>query len=134
METNDAFNTAIQNRKNIDADGYFDVVAHGTPNGIEITHNGQKMIVDSRTAARLIENSSGYNGQNVRLLSCNTGALDNGFAQNLANKLNVNVSAPTKYLWAYPNGNTFVAGMTQKRLPNYSDTGSFKSFIPGGNK
>lgn len=116
MDSNDAFLRNISNRVDINANGYFDVIAHGTPNGIQITHNGQKMIVDSRTAACLIQNTDGYNGQAIRLLACNTGASDNGFAQNLANKLNVAVYAPTNYLWSTPNGNYFVAGMTKTRM------------------
>lgn len=63
---------------------------------------------------------------------CNTGSLDNGFAQNLANKLNVKVYAPTNYLWATPNGNYFVAGMNNSRLPDMNDVGTFKLFSPGG--
>lgn len=133
MDSNDAFLKNISNRVDVDSNGYYDVIAHGTTNGIQITHNGQKMIVDSRTAARLIQNSDGYNGQAIRLLSCNTGALDNGFAQNLANKLNVEVCAPTNYLWAKPNGDYFVAGMTKARTPDMSNRGTFKSFKPGGN-
>ena len=66
-----------------------------------------------------------YNGQTIRLWSCNTGALDNGFAQNLANKLNVEVYAPTNYLWSTPNGNYFVAGMNNRE--------TFKLFSPRGN-
>lgn len=134
MDANDAFVSNISRRADVDANGYFDVIAHGTPNGIQITHNGQHMIVDHRTAARLIQNSDSYNGQAIRLLSCNTGALDNGFAQNLANKLNVEVLAPTNYLWSTPNGNYFVAGMTNSRVPDMSDIGSFKLFLPGGNQ
>lgn len=133
MDANDAFVSNISRRTDVDANGYFDVIAHGTPNGIQITHNGQHMIVDHRTAARLIQNSDGYNGQAIRLLSCNTGALDNGFAQNLANKLNVEVYAPTNYLWSTPNGNYFVAGMNNSRLPDMNDVGTFKLFSPGGN-
>ncbi len=132
MKADDAFSKNIAKRADVDANGYYDVVAHGTPNGIQITHNGKEMIVDSRTAAKLIQNSDGYNGQNIRLLSCNTGSLDNGFAQNLSNKLNVEVSAPNNYLWATSNGNYFVAGMTNGS-PNYSDMGTFVSFKPGGN-
>lgn len=68
----------------------------------------------------------GSNGQAIRLLSCNTGSLDNGFAQNLANRLNVDVSAPTNYLWAEPNGNYYVAGMNDLRLPDMNDVGILK--------
>ena len=50
--------------------------------------------------------------------------LDNGFAQNLANKLNVEVYAPTNYLWSTPNGNYFVAGMNNRE--------TFQLFSPEG--
>lgn len=132
MDSDDAFLKNISKRTDIDANGYFDIVAHGTSNGIQVTHNGKKIIVDSRTAARLIQNTDGYNGQAIRLLSCNTGALDNGFAQNLANKLNVEVYAPTNYLWSGQNGNYFVAGMTKNGLPDMHNEGIFKTFKPGG--
>ena len=62
------------------------------------------------------------------------GALDNGFAQNLANKLNVEVYAPTDYLWSTQNGNYFVAGMSNSKVSDMSDIGSFKLFLPGGNQ
>ena len=134
MNPKDGFLKNISKRADIDANGCYDVIAHGTPNGIQITHNGKTMIVDSRIAARLIQNSEGYSGQPIRLLSCNTGALENGFAQNLANKLNVPVYAPTNYLWAYPNGNYLVAGMTNAMAPDLNNIGTFKLFIPGGNQ
>jgi len=40
----------------------------------------------------------------MRLLSCSTGEHYNGLAQNLANKLGVNVLAPSDLLWAYQDG------------------------------
>lgn len=135
MDADDAFVSNISRRVDVDSNGYYDVIAHGTPNSIQITHNGQHMLVDHRTAARLIQNSDGYNGQAIRLLSCNTSSLDNGFAQNLANTLNVEVSAPTNYLWSTPNGNYFVAGMRNVRnnnIPDMNDIGAFRTFIPGG--
>ena len=133
MDADDAFVSNISRRTDVDTNGYFDVIAHGTPNGIQITHNGQHMIVDHRTASRLIQNSDGYNGQTIRLLPCNTGALDNGFAQNLANKLNVEVYAPTNYLWSTPDGNYFVAGMNNLRLPDMNNRETFQLFSPEGN-
>ena len=125
MDADDAFVSNISRRTDVDTNGYLDVIAHGTPNGIQITHNGQHMTVDHRTASRLIQNSDGYNGQTIRLLSCNTGAL--------ANKLNVEVYAPTNYLWSTPNGNYFVAGMNNLRLPDMNNRETFKLFSPRGN-
>ena len=52
MDADDAFVSNISRRTDVDTNGYFDVIAHGTPNGIQITHNGQHMTVDHRTASR----------------------------------------------------------------------------------
>lgn len=132
MESSDRFVKNISKRKNIDANGYFEVFAHGTPDEIQIVHNGKTIMVDARTAARLIENSEGYNGQPIRLLSCSTGATENGFAQNLANKLNVEVSAPSDILWATNNENYFVAAKNARNAPDFGAMGKFESFYPGG--
>ena len=76
-------------------------------------------------------------GQSIRLLSCNTGTLNHGFAQDLANKLNVTVWAPSSYLWAYPNGKHFIADkkiVNEVAKPDYSKMGRFIKFTPGGNR
>ena len=75
-------------------------------------------------------------GQPIRLLSCNTGSTMSGFAQSLANKLNVVVEAPTKLVWAYPNGKYIVAARRKDnpQFPDLNNQGSFKKFYPGGKK
>jgi hypothetical protein len=130
MEETDRFFLNASKRSDIDPDGYFDVVAHGSPNKIQIETLNGPVLVDHRTAARLIEQQPGYNGQNIRLFSCSTGACDTGFAQNLANKLNVEVQAPTDLLWAYPNGKTVVAPKGLDGLPDLSNVGEIKIFQP----
>ena len=93
------------------------------------------MMADHRLIGNMLLHSEDYTGQPIRLLSCNTGFSDTGFAQNLSNYLNVEVLAPTKYIWAYPNGTHVVAGGkvvngTLVMVP--SDKGIMKSFFPGG--
>ncbi len=133
MANTDQFFLNARNRVDIDPNGYFDVVAHGSANKIQInTPNGPK-IVDHRTAAQLIKRQPGYNGQSIRLLSCSTGQCNSGFAQNLANKLNVTVEAPTDILWAYPNGKMVIAPKAPNGGPDLSRQGNFKKFTPGGN-
>ncbi len=134
MDADDSFMKYISRREDVDINGYYDVIAHGQSDGIVITHNGQHILVNHRTAARLIQNADDYNGQAIRLLSCNTGAIDNGFAQSLANRMNVKVYAPTKYLWSTSRGKYFVAGMNRFAMPNRNDIGEFKLFVPGGNQ
>lgn len=133
MDDADQFSINIKNRKDVDANGFFDVIAHGTPVSIEISHNGSKIQIDHRVAARLIKNDKSYNGQGIRLLSCSTGQLTDGFAQNLANKLNVTVSAPSDILWAGPSGRHFVAGskiVNGKAEADLGKPGEFITFYP----
>ncbi|GED59678.1 hypothetical protein ABER61_00995 [Brevibacillus formosus] len=123
----------VSNRKDIDPDGFFDVIAHGSPKKIQIQTSRGTILVDHRVAARLIQQSPGYKGQNIRLLSCETGMSYQGFAQNLANKLNVEVKAPNNTIWAYPDGTIVVAPrmVLNPNLPDLSKTGKFTTFKPG---
>ena len=57
-----------------------------------------------------------------------TEKISNVFARNLANKLNVPVSAPTGFLLAHPNGSYYVA---EKNVYNYTRIANgFKTFYP----
>lgn len=82
--------------------GFYDVTMHGTPE--TALFFGEK--IDSHTLAQIIKQRSDYNGEPVRLLSCNTGKQTNTisdcFAQRLANELKVDVKAPNNTLWAHP--------------------------------
>ncbi|MEM9638012.1 MAG: DUF637 domain-containing protein [Pseudomonadota bacterium] len=133
MDDVDGFFLNARNRPDVDPNGYFDVVAHGNSNQIQIKTPNGNVLVDHRTAARLIQQQPGYNGQSIRLLSCSTGQCDTGFAQNLANKLNVTVEAPSDILWAYPNGKMVIAPRGTNGLPDLSNQGQFNTFVPGGN-
>ncbi len=124
----------ISKRKDIDPNGYIDVIAHGAPNRIQIEINGISKMVDHRYVGRILKHSDSYTGQKIRLLSCNTGLLDNGFAQNLANYMNVEVIAPTKYIWAYSNGKHIVAGGNEingRLVMSLEEIGEMKKFFPG---
>lgn len=126
----------ISRRSDVDVDGVVDIVAHGSQNSIQITHNGKNIEIDSRTLAKIIERNPQYKRKGVRLLSCDTGSSSSGFAQNLANKLGVPVYAPNKLLWSDSKGNYRVAGrsITNPRYPSSTDIGEFIVFYPGGNR
>lgn len=126
----------ISRRNDVDANGVLDIVAHGGADCIQISHNGENIKIDSRMLAKLIRKNAQYKSQGIRLLSCNTGSLPNGFAQNLANKLGVPVSAPNKLLWSDETGKYHVAGRSRinKMRPSSIDVGEFITFYPGGNK
>ncbi|MEV4659511.1 LamG-like jellyroll fold domain-containing protein [Micromonospora sp. NPDC049301] len=104
--------------------GWFDVVAHGSRKTVQLA---DKTKIDHRTLARLIQNHPDYEGQGVRLLSCSTGAGPSCFAQNLANRMGVDVMAPDDTLWAGAAG-TLRVGKTWKtgRISNL-----FSVFSPG---
>ncbi len=135
MGKTETFRKYISNRKDVDPGGKFDIIAHGTATEMEIEHNGEKMMINARTAARMIRKMPGYKeGRPIRILACNAGARGKGFAQNLANKLGVTVYAPNNYLWANSNGNHFIAAKNSKGGPDKSKMGKFVKFTPGGNK
>lgn len=101
--------------------GYFDFAAHGEISSI--IYGDETMRLSAREVAKIILHNKGYHGEKVRLLSCSTGATDDGFAQQLANALGVEVEAPTGILLVYPNG-TYKIG--------YDGSGEMRTFKPGG--
>jgi RHS repeat-associated protein len=109
---------AVRNMENFSKrnpmDGYFDVIGHGLPNEIE------GMSADE-LADLLRKENSGWNGQNVRLLSCWTACPSGSFAQDLANNLGVDVVAPTTEIEASSRGKTLIfydGGEWRRASPN----------------
>jgi RHS repeat-associated protein len=103
--------------------GFHDVAVHGTPHGFWYKHAGKWVQIKTNTLASFIKKSN-YQGGNIRLLSCNTGATGATAAQNLANRMNVDVLAPTNTVWVYPNG-TMTVGASAG-----TNTGTWKVFTP----
>lgn len=133
MEPTDKFSRFITKRTDVDANGYYDIIAHGNEFNIMVQHNGKTITIDHRVAAKLFKRDKKYSGQAIRLLSCSTGKVNTGFAQNLANKLNVPVQAPTDILWVRPNGRYYVTGgkyINGRLVEDYSLPGTFKTFYP----
>ena len=111
--------------------GALDVIGHGNPKVFEvnnITIDGGSKLINHRVLATLIKQNPQFVGQDIRLLSCNTGEAN--FAQNLANKLNTNVFAPNKTLWAWPNGRLGVYPANAQGLPILSQPGKMIKFTP----
>ncbi len=111
----DNFGRNISKRTDIDPDGFLDIVGHGDRNSVQI---GTNFLANERQLAKSIQNSPQFTGQNIRLLSCNTGACgiaqggsnSPSIAQGLANRLGVDVVALNNFIWANSNGSHFVAG------------------------
>ncbi len=98
------FGVAVENVK--PEKGYYDVKAHGDYDGIYIFETA----VDANELARILLARKDYNGQSIRLLSCNTGKMvnDTCFAQELSNALMVNVKAPNKMIIVDDDGKLYV--------------------------
>ncbi len=72
----------------------YDVVIHGTSYYVEYEHEYN---LDAETLAWIISGRKDYKGDDIRLISCSTGKPGedgNCFAQQLPNRLKVNVYAP----------------------------------------
>ncbi|MER5969144.1 putative T7SS-secreted protein [Streptomyces sp. NPDC002055] len=129
----------LKSMQKIKNKGTFDVGMHGAPGSVgyqikdgaahlpENWHN-----FNHREVASLMK-AHGWNGQPVRLLSCQTGMKADGFAQNLANHLGTSVEAPNDFLWVWSNGRTAVAPFNDAGTGIHpSLRGKFETFFPKG--
>lgn len=62
MFPDEEFTRYIQNRKDVDANGFYDVVAHGMPDNILVVHNGKSIEVSHRVLSGLLEHDDRYGG------------------------------------------------------------------------
>ena len=82
---------------------------HGTPQAVQ---GGDGSMMDAAQFAEQVRKRTDWDGQSpVRLFSCDTGSAPDGFGQQLADQLGVNVTAPTKPVWSTSNGSPFVTDM-----------------------
>ena len=102
--------------------GKYDIVAHGDFDGVKIFDSP----VNAKELAKIILLRNDYNGEPIRLLSCNTGKVVNGscVAQELSDMLDVEVIAPNDYIF------TDGKGLIRIGKSRFSDTGEFISFKP----
>lgn len=106
-------------------DGCVDVVIHGTPYYTEYEH---KYIIDTETLYYMISGRRDCQGENIRLLSCRTGKADkygNCVAQELSNRLGMDVYAPIDVLNIHENGK-----LTVGDRPQLTEEEGFKWFHP----
>ena len=103
--------------------GYYDVAMHGAPDAVAF--GGKEANMSPKMLARIIRSQPNYTpGENIRLLSCYTGASINGdycFAEELSNALGVKVMAPTDKLYI-SSGNRLAVGRW--------NMGQFRIFTP----
>lgn len=103
FKSTDILNTYMDK---VQKDGnYFDVAMHGTKKSV--IYNDKE--INWRELAKIISNNPDFKRQNgIRLLSCSTGKGENSFAQNLANKLNCKVKAPSDLLYVNTDGSMYI--------------------------
>lgn len=106
--------------------GEYLVGAHGSPKTVQLL--GSR--ADHRTLADVVTARKDYDaGTPVRLFSCSTGdssADGPCFAQRLADALGVEVTAPTKKVWVWPNGDVMIGDEMG------DNDGEWVTFKPGG--
>ncbi len=110
-------------------DGTYTVDMHGGPDGVRV---GRDQLTAAHLAALLMADPN-WHGQPIRLLACRTGADPDGFAQQLADRLQVPVTAPTDYVGVADDGTVFVTSrdVDASGMPPISPpTGELRTFTP----
>lgn len=86
--------------------GEYTLDLHGSPTQVQ---GGDGSMMDAGDFADLVRKRTDWDGTSpIRLFSCDTGAQPDGFAQQLANDLKVDVTAPTKPVWSVTGGTPIV--------------------------
>ncbi|KOV87236.1 hypothetical protein [Nocardia sp. NRRL S-836] len=110
--------------------GSYTVDVHGNATSVRI--GTERLTADDLAA--IIEADPNWQGQPIRLLSCNTGHDDNGFAQQLADRLGVPVTAPSDYAGTFADGRPFVATAradeSGRLVPKIPPDGNWRTFTP----
>lgn len=105
----------FRNAKNVrPIEGYEDFTCHADPDNFLIDMKGEGNDEDFFTLtpeqyAEAIKRSNTYKGGNIRILSCQAGAKEDGAAQRLADALGVDVYAPTEIVNIAENGEIFLS-------------------------
>jgi len=93
-----------------ESNSYFNVVTHADANLAYVIQGGNYVGLSSRSLGNYINSLPDYSGQPVCLVACSAGATTNGLAQNLANKLGVDVLASTEAVYVYQSGAFWTPG------------------------
>ena len=126
-------------------DSFEDSTCHADPYTFYIDMVGEgkeKDFIELSPAdyAEAIRNSKTYRGGNIRLISCQAGALENGAAQQVADALQVIVMAPTEIVNVDENGEMFLTDneilaeiwydADREERAKFKETGKWLTFYP----
>ena len=99
---------------------FFDVAMHGSPTAVG--YGTLETNMSPRLLASVIRHMGGWNGQNIRLLSCSTGKQTGDeycFAEELANALGVTVKAPSDTLYISKHGVIYIGELRDGKFIDY---------------
>ena len=126
-------------------DSFEDFTCHADPYSFYIDMVGEgkeKDFIELSPAdyAEAIRNSKSYRGGNIRLISCQAGAIENGAAQQIADALQVIVMAPTEIVHVDENGEMFLTDneilaeiwydADREERAKFKETGKWLTFYP----
>jgi len=81
-------------------DGYYDIVLHGDADSVRF-HGGR---LAAKDLALIVKGQPDYEGQPIRLLSCEAGKKPGGFADQFSKEMGVQVLSANKKTWWQPDG------------------------------
>ena len=121
--------------------GYGDIIMHGSPDSLLIYGlNDERWEYGAKEAAEMIRNSREFHGQPIRLVACQTGAKENGIAQQIADELGIKVMAPTEIVNVDFDGKIFLSDngvladiwntSSAEEKKKFRQTGKWKIFKP----
>jgi hypothetical protein len=111
--------------------GKFTADLHGNSESVNV---GGRSLTGRDLASFLESENSDWSGEPIRLFSCNTGKGEDPFAQKLADRLGVPVTAPTELGWSDIAGNSWSATKTKNAKGDWVSTwppdGEWVTFNP----
>ena len=112
--------------------GHFTVTLHGSPQQVHVG----KANLSARDMANLIRHTPEWKDdpRPIRLIACNTGEHDEGFAQQLSDLLGVEVKAPNTVVWGTNGGKPYASTLVRRPdgtvRPVKEADGAYRVFTP----
>ncbi|WP_228564004.1 DUF4347 domain-containing protein [Catenulispora rubra] len=112
--------------------GHFSVMLHGSPQHVHVG----KTTLSAHDMADLLRHTPEWRNdpRPIRLIACSTGEHDNGFAQQLADLLGVEVKAPNTVVWGVGHGKPYASTLVRRPDGTYRPVkeadGAYRVFTP----
>ncbi|QDH10640.1 hypothetical protein FE634_21390 [Nocardioides dongxiaopingii] len=111
--------------------GEYVLDTHGTADFVAV----DGVALSAPDFAEVVAHETDWTGEPIRLFSCNTGEEAGGFAQQLANELGTEVTAPTEQVWSVQGGEPVIGSgvfdpVAGCFLPAVPPSGEWLTFLP----